>query len=77
MLAQWVEPTRCWPEDKFGSLEVGKYTDFVIVNQNLFEIPAERISESILLVTMFVGETVNANDSAIDNLSMKLLSQAR
>jgi len=45
-------------EDKIGSLEVGKYADFVILNQNLFEIPEDNISETEVLKTIFNGKVV-------------------
>ena len=45
-------------EDKIGSLELGKYADFVILNQNLFEIPVDNISETEVLKTIFNGKVV-------------------
>jgi hypothetical protein len=45
-------------EDKIGSLEVGKYADFVVLNQNLFEVPVDNISETQILMTVFNGKVV-------------------
>jgi predicted amidohydrolase YtcJ len=28
-------------EDKIGSIEAGKYVDFIVLDQNLFEIPVD------------------------------------
>jgi hypothetical protein len=41
-----------------GSLEVGKRADFVVLDRNLFEIPASEISEAEVLMTVFDGRTV-------------------
>ena len=45
-------------EDKIGSLEVGKYADFIILNQNLFEISPDDISVTEVLNTIFNGKEV-------------------
>ena len=41
-----------------GSIEVGKRADLIVLNQNLFEIPAEAISDTEVLLTLFGGEPV-------------------
>ncbi|MEJ8567021.1 amidohydrolase [Elongatibacter sediminis] len=50
-------------EDVFGSIEVGKQADMAVLDQNLFEIPAERIGESLVLMTVFAGEIVYRADN--------------
>ena len=45
-------------EDRIGSLEEGKYADFIVLDQNLFEIPVDDISETEVLKTVFNGEVV-------------------
>ena len=45
-------------EDETGSLEVGKLADLVVVDRNLFEIPAGDIGETNVLLTLFEGEPV-------------------
>jgi hypothetical protein len=45
-------------EDKVGSLEVGKHADLIVLNQNLFEIPVNRINKTKVLMTFLAGELV-------------------
>ena len=41
-----------------GSIEVGKYADLIVLNQNLFEVPTERISETTVVQTILGGKVV-------------------
>ena len=41
-----------------GSIEVGKRADLIVLNHNLLEIPAEAISDTEVLLTLFGGEPV-------------------
>jgi predicted amidohydrolase YtcJ len=41
-----------------GSIEVGKYADLVVVSDNLFEIPPERIKDARVLLTLVGGKEV-------------------
>ncbi|WP_010483536.1 amidohydrolase [Pseudomonas sp. S9] len=41
-----------------GSLEVGKAADIIVLNQNLFEVPVDDISETRILSTYFEGNKV-------------------
>lgn len=45
-------------QDEFGSIEVGKSADLAVLDRNLFEIPAEEIGETQVLMTVFRGEVV-------------------
>ncbi|MEL6968905.1 MAG: amidohydrolase [Bacteroidota bacterium] len=45
-------------EDVVGSIEVGKEADFIVLDQNLFEIPVEDISLTRVLETYLQGELV-------------------
>jgi predicted amidohydrolase YtcJ len=45
-------------DDKQGSIEVGKRADFVVLDQNLFEIPSADISKTKVVMTVFDGENV-------------------
>jgi predicted amidohydrolase YtcJ len=41
-----------------GSIKVGKYADLIVLDQNLFKIPAMQISNTKVLMTMIGGQTV-------------------
>lgn len=45
-------------DDIAGSIEVGKSADLIVLNQNLFEIPATDIADTIVLETLLEGQTV-------------------
>jgi hypothetical protein len=45
-------------DDVQGSIEVGKRADLVVLDRNLFEIPASEISEARVTMTIFNGKTV-------------------
>jgi predicted amidohydrolase YtcJ len=44
--------------DKTGTLAVGKLADFIVLNHNLFEIPADQISDTKVDMTFFEGKLV-------------------
>ena len=44
--------------EQFGSLEVGKSADMIVLNQNLFEIPETEIHKTEVQKTIFKGEVV-------------------
>ena len=41
-----------------GSIEEGKYADMIVLDRNLFEIPAENIDGTLVLNTIFEGKSV-------------------
>ena len=41
-----------------GSITVGKYADLIVLDQNLFKIPAMQISGTNVLLTMIGGKVV-------------------
>ena len=41
-----------------GSLEVGKFADLIVLDQNLFEIPIAQVSDTTVLMTMVGGDIV-------------------
>jgi len=43
-------------EKEAGSIEVGKYADFVVLDRNWFEIPPEDVAETRVLSTVFEGK---------------------
>ena len=49
-------------EDKIGSLEVGKYADLVVLEKNLFDIPADEIAGVKVLETIVGGKVTYRND---------------
>ena len=45
-------------DDRQGSIEVGKRADLIVLDRNLFEIPASEISDAKVTATIFDGRTV-------------------
>ena len=45
-------------DDLQGSIEVGKRADLIVLDRNLFEIPASEISDATIIATIFDGRTV-------------------
>ena len=45
-------------EERTGSVEVGKSADLIVLNNNLFDIPPARISETSPDLTLFAGQVV-------------------
>ena len=61
-------------EDKTGSIEVGKQADFVVYEDNLFDIPVTQISETKILMTFFKGEELYRHASMVDGSSLSELA---
>jgi predicted amidohydrolase YtcJ len=51
-------------EQLTGSVEVGKSADLLVLNQDLFRVPASRISETRPALTLFEGKTVYSSVDA-------------
>ncbi len=47
-------------DNETGSIEPGKSADLIILDRNLFEIPAKQISDTVVLETVFAGRVVSA-----------------
>lgn len=45
-------------EKETGSIEPGKWADLVVLDKNLFEIPADEIASARVVLTLFEGKTV-------------------
>lgn len=45
-------------EQQFGSISAGKSADFIVLNQNLFEVPVRDIGNTQVLTTVFEGRPV-------------------
>lgn len=60
-----------WPaqaaflEDKLGSIEVGKYADLVVLDQDLMTAPAERLFDTKVAMTMVGGEIAYENTTLV------------
>jgi predicted amidohydrolase YtcJ len=52
-------------EDETGSIEVGKYADLAVLDQNLFEIDAADISSTKVLLTLLEGRVVHGDLDAV------------
>jgi predicted amidohydrolase YtcJ len=50
-----------------GSIEVGKLADLIVIDTNLFDIPASDISEARVMMTLFGGEVVFGNLDDVDD----------
>ncbi len=48
-------------DDVTGSVEVGKFADLVVLDQNLFDIEPEQISDTKVLLTLFNGKPVHGS----------------
>jgi predicted amidohydrolase YtcJ len=52
-------------EDRSGSLVVGKSADLVVLDHDLFKIPANQIARTKVLLTMFAGAAVHGDLNAV------------
>lgn len=50
--------------DTIGSLEIGKSADFIVLDRNVFDIPADDIAETRVLQTYFEGRLVHEREAA-------------
>ena len=48
-------------EKETGSIEVGKLADMIVLDQNLFDIPAKQISDTKVLLTLLGGQAVHGD----------------
>jgi predicted amidohydrolase YtcJ len=44
-----------------GSVEVGKYADLIVLDQDLFQIPIQDVSDVQVLLTLLEGEVMYGN----------------
>jgi hypothetical protein len=49
-------------EDVTGTIEPGKSADFIVINQNILEVPVKKIHETKVLRTVLRGHTVYESD---------------
>ena len=53
-------------ETETGSVEVGKAADLIVLDRNLFEIPAHEIHRAQVLLTLLEGKEVYRSESFPD-----------
>ncbi|NNE37529.1 MAG: amidohydrolase family protein, partial [Gammaproteobacteria bacterium] len=46
-----------YAEDKIGSLEVGKFADFAVIDKDILSGPDSEIRDNKVLMTVLAGET--------------------
>lgn len=54
-------------DEETGSIEVGKLADLIVIDKNLFDIPASDISEARVRLTLFEGEAVFGSLDDVDD----------
>lgn len=65
-------------EDRTGSLEVGKFADVIALDQDIFTIPQNTISNTMVTMTMLGGDVIygqlplGANDARVGSSAMQL-----
>lgn len=52
-------------EKQTGSIEVGKFADLIVLDKNLFAIPAAEISDTHALLTLFEGKAVHGDPASL------------
>jgi predicted amidohydrolase YtcJ len=50
-------------EDLSGTLEVGKKADLIVLDRNLFEVPATQINEAEVELAMMGGKVIYSIDA--------------
>ncbi len=56
-------------DDKTGSIEVGKLADMIVIDRNLFEVPAREISDTEVLLTLLEGVPVHGRLNDVQTAS--------
>ncbi|MCM1991788.1 amidohydrolase [Oceanirhabdus seepicola] len=54
-------------EDITGSIEVGKKADLVVLSENIFDIPSNKISETKVMMTFLEGKIVYIDSNYLEN----------
>lgn len=53
-------------EEAVGKIRVGKQADFIVLDQNLFKIPPNQISETQVVLTYFKGKEIYRHESLVE-----------
>lgn len=64
-------------EEVLGSLEAGKWADFILVDRDLFEVPAEQIWQTEVLQTWVAGQKVYPQNGADETAGTNRSSDSR
>jgi predicted amidohydrolase YtcJ len=54
-----------YTDERSGSLEIGKSADLVVLDRDLFKIPVVEIAKTRVLLTLYAGEPVHGDWSAL------------
>jgi predicted amidohydrolase YtcJ len=60
-----MPPYGAFEEDIKGSIEVGKYADFTVLDQDIMKIPEDEILNTKVLMTIVNGHVVYSDGSII------------
>lgn len=61
-------------ENEIGSIETGKYADFIVTDQNIFEVPIHKVNETKVLSTVLGGKDVYVSKKVQKIIDMAQLS---
>lgn len=78
MLRQMLRSYTIYPalqlgiDEYIGKIRVGKQADFIVLNQDLFEIPTSEISETKVILTYFKGKEVYRDEELIKEKNLSI-----
>ncbi|MCG8581481.1 MAG: amidohydrolase, partial [Bacteroidales bacterium] len=61
-------------EKELGSIELGKHADFIIIDQNIFEIPIHKVHKTKVLNTVVGGENVYVHEKVQELIDLGQIS---
>ena len=61
-------------ENEIGSIEAGKFADFIVTNQNIFEVPIHKVHETKVLSTVLGGRDVYISKEVQNIINMAEIS---
>ena len=63
-----------YQENEVGSIERGKLADFVVVNQDIFDVPIENVSETKVLSTVVGGKNAYVHENVQEIIDLGQIS---